>query len=312
LAQCTYFSLLLCFSLGDIPELLVCIRLCDPPRLPSLGQHYPRLSPSTSMVRLRRQCPHSYDDHLLIWFVSGPDPCRVMGHDVPDLPIEPSTRRLTKAHQLAVLNRTSPVLLHTSSLFVTCLSWTQTCPSPSTSTPFYCKLRTNITNARHNLSTHHVSVLSASLFSPGTMAPTVPLPTTVTVLLVPLQVPHAPSVPLLLVYVLGIRNQPFHARGDPPPPLRCGEIPIGSCDGTGYGNVCECENSSVVADSEIRAGGAGGGWLFGQVHSLQSRHVEERAWAWTARFESDESGADHLEHHHRIAQDPRVPARASR
>ena len=47
----------------------------------------------------------------------------------------------------------------------------------------------------------------------------------------------------------------------PPPPLRCREIPIGSCDGTGYGNACECENSSVVADSETRAGGAGGGWL---------------------------------------------------
>jgi hypothetical protein len=93
---------------------------------------------------------------------------------------------------------------------------TQTHPShssPSTPTPFYRKLRTNIANARHNPLTRHVSVLSASFFSPGTMAPSMPLPTTVTVPLVPLQVP----VPLLLVYALDVRTNPSALAATPSP-----------------------------------------------------------------------------------------------
>ncbi|KAF8480276.1 hypothetical protein DFH94DRAFT_631080 [Russula ochroleuca] len=121
-----------------------------------------------------------------------------------------SACRLTKTHQLAVLNRTSPVLpTHILAVHDAPLSDPN---APVTLIPinvdaFSRKLRTSVTNARHN-PPGRVSVSSSSPFSPATAVSSMPLPATVIIPLVPFQVPHAPSVPLLLLYALGVRTNP--------------------------------------------------------------------------------------------------------
>ena len=85
-----------------------------------------------------------------------------------------------------------------------------------------------------------------------------PLHATVTVPLVPLQVPHAPSIPLLLLYALGVRANPSALAATLLPLSVAEEFPSAAAMAQAMATQCERENASIVADSEASAGG---GWL---------------------------------------------------
>ncbi|KAH9984145.1 hypothetical protein BJV77DRAFT_966360 [Russula vinacea] len=180
--------------------------------------------------------------------------------------------------QLAVLNRTSPILpTHILAIHDAPLSDPN---APVTLIPvnidvFSLKLRTSITNARHN-PPRRVSVSSSSPFSPTTVVSSVPLPATVVIPLVPFQVPHAPSVPLLLLYALGVRTNPSALAATLLPLSVAEEFPSAAAMAQAMAMQCQRENAGVVAGSggnEDNAGGVGGEWR------LLDRHVEERARA---------------------------------
>jgi hypothetical protein len=176
-----------------------------------------------------------------------------------------SACRLTKTYQLAVLNRTSPILpTHILAIHDAPLSDPN---APVTLIPvnidvFSLKLRTSITNARHN-PPRRVSVSSSSPFSPTTVVSSVPLPATVVIPLVPFQVPHAPSVPLLLLYALGVRTNPSALAATLLPLSVAEEFPSAAAMAQAMAMQCQRENAGVVAGSggnEDNAGGVGGEW----------------------------------------------------
>lgn len=90
-----------------------------------------------------------------------------------------------------------------------------------------------------------------------------PLPAMVTVPVVPLQVPHAPSVPLLLVYALGVRRNPSALAATLLPLSAAEEFPSAAAMAQAMATQCERENAGVIVGSgggESSAGGAGGEW----------------------------------------------------
>ena len=81
-----------------------------------------------------------------------------------------------------------------------------------------------------------------------------------TVPVVPLQVPHAPSIPLLLLYALGVRTNPSALAATLLPLSVAEEFPSAAAMAQAMATHCERENAGVVAGVETRAGGALGGW----------------------------------------------------
>lgn len=89
--------------------------------------------------------------------------------------------------------------------------------------------------------------------------------------------------------------QSLRARSSSPPSDRRGGVPLGCCDGASIGGALRArQQRSRISRLAVAAR---------QVHGLQPRHVEERARARTARFESDECRPDRVERHRRVAQD---------
>ena len=87
-----------------------------------------------------------------------------------------------------------------------------------------------------------------------------PLPATVTLPLVPLQVPHAPSIPLLLLYALGVRTNPSALAATLLPLSVAEEFPSAAAMAQAMATHCERENAGVIAGGETREGGAQGEW----------------------------------------------------
>jgi hypothetical protein len=129
---------------------------------------------------------------------------------------------------------------------------------------FSFKLRTDITNARHNPTTRHVHVSSSSPFSPATVGCSLPLPAAVVVSVLPLQVPHAPSIPLLLLYALGVRRNPSTLAAALLPLSVAEEFPSAAAMAQAMATQCERDSADVVAGSSdgesCARGAATGGW----------------------------------------------------
>jgi hypothetical protein len=154
--------------------------------------------------------------------------------------------RLTKTHYLAVLNRTSPVLpTHLLAVHDAPLSDPNV---PLTLIPinidtFSRKLRTNITSVRHNLLMQRISVSSSSVSVVSSM----PLPAMVTVPVVPLQVPHAPSISLLLLCALGVSRNPSALAATLLPLFIAEEFPLAAAMAQAMATHCERENTGLIA-----------------------------------------------------------------
>jgi len=198
---------------------------------------------------------------------SDEDPLRALCYALNIAKTAPcSACRLTKTHQLAVLDRTSPVLpthllaVHDAPLSDPNASLTLI---PINIDTFSLKLRTDITNARHNPTTRHVHVSSSSPFSPATVGCSMPLPAAVVVSVLPLQVPHAPSIPLLLLYALGVRRNPSTLAATLLPLSVAEEFPSAAAMAQAMATQCERNSADIVAggrDGESSTRGAEGGW----------------------------------------------------
>jgi len=81
-----------------------------------------------------------------------------------------------------------------------------------------------------------------------------------TVPVVPLQVPHAPSIPLLLLYALGVRANPSALAATLLPLSVAEEFPSAAAMAQAMAMQCERENAGIVADSGDGESSAGGGW----------------------------------------------------
>jgi hypothetical protein len=87
-----------------------------------------------------------------------------------------------------------------------------------------------------------------------------PLPATVVIPLVPFQVPHAPSIPLLLLYALGVRTNPSALAATLLPLSVAEEFPSAAAMAQAMAMQCQRENAGgVVAGSGGNEGSAGGG-----------------------------------------------------
>jgi hypothetical protein len=185
-----------------------------------------------------------------------------------------SAYHLTKTHDLAVLNRTSPVLpthllaIHDAPLAGPTVPLTLI---PINIDTFTRKLRTDLTGARQNQ--HHPRPPTRVLPSPSPSVPpamvltTLPLPATVTLPVVPLQVPHAPSVPLLLLYALGVRTNPSALAAALLPLSVAEEFPSAAAMAQAMAVQCQRENhaggdpaSGSNGSSSVGGGGGARGW----------------------------------------------------
>ncbi len=90
------------------------------------------------------------------------------------------------------------------------------------------------------------------------------LPAAVVVSVVPLQVPHAPSIPLLLLYALGVRKNPSAIAATLLPLSVAEEFPSAAAMAQTMATQCERDNDGIVASSssggERVAQGAAVGW----------------------------------------------------
>lgn len=90
-----------------------------------------------------------------------------------------------------------------------------------------------------------------------------PLPAAVVVSVLPLQVPHAPSIPLLLLYALGVRRNPSTLAASLLPLSVAEEFPSAAAMAQAMATRCERGEAGTVAgsrDGESSARGAAGGW----------------------------------------------------
>ena len=90
-----------------------------------------------------------------------------------------------------------------------------------------------------------------------------PLPPAVVVSVLPLQVPHAPSIPLLLLYALGVRKNPSTLAAALLPLSAAEEFPSAASMAQAMATHCECDNARIVAgtrDGESSARGTATGW----------------------------------------------------
>jgi len=89
-----------------------------------------------------------------------------------------------------------------------------------------------------------------------------PLPATVTVPLVPLQVPHVPSIPLLLLYALNVRTNPSALAVTLLPLSVAEEFPSAAAMAQALAAHCERDddvNANTCDNTNASAGGRGGG-----------------------------------------------------
>ncbi|KAI0246187.1 hypothetical protein BJV78DRAFT_1301322 [Lactifluus subvellereus] len=173
----------------------------------------------------------------------------------------PSTaRQLTKTYDLAVLDRTSPVRpTHLLAVHDAPLAdpLTPVTLIPIDTDTFSRKLRVDLTGARVHPSTRVVSPPATTTTTTTTTRP--PLPSTVRVPVVPLQVPHAPSVALLLLYALGVRADPSALAAALLPLSVAEEFPSAAAMAQAMAAQCERDEASAAADGAAAAAAVGGG-----------------------------------------------------
>ena len=95
------------------------------------------------------------------------------------------------------------------------------------------------------------------------MGPSIPLPPAVVVSVLYLQVPHAASIPLLLLYALGVRRNPSTLAATLLPLSVAEEFPSAAAMAQAMATHCECDNTGIVAgsrDGGSNAPGAVAGW----------------------------------------------------
>ena len=134
---------------------------------------------------------------------------------------------------------------------------------------FTRKLRTDLTGARQHQHQHHPRPPTRVLPSPSPSVPpamvltTLSLPATVTLPVVPLQVPHAPSVPLLLLYALGVRTNPSALAAALLPLSVAEEFPSVAAMAQAMAVQCQRENHAgddSNGSSSVGGGGGARGW----------------------------------------------------
>ncbi|KAH9985635.1 hypothetical protein BJV74DRAFT_878636 [Russula compacta] len=191
------------------------------------------------------------------------DPLRALCHALNVAQTAPLTaRHLTNPYELTVLNRTSPTL--PSHLLAVHDAPLADPNAPVTLIPidietFSRKLRADITGggrARHHPPTRVVlPPISPAVVASVSAVPPLPqlLPATVFVPLVTLPVPHAPSVPLLLLYALGVRTNPSALAAALLPLSVAEEFP--SAAAMAQALAAHCERASAG-----NAAGSAGGW----------------------------------------------------
>lgn len=90
-----------------------------------------------------------------------------------------------------------------------------------------------------------------------------PLPAAVVVSVLPLQVPHVPSIPLLLLYALGVRRNPSTLAATLLPLSVAEEFPSAAAMAQAMATHCECDSADIAAgdrDGESSARDEAGGW----------------------------------------------------
>ena len=96
------------------------------------------------------------------------------------------------------------------------------------------------------------------------MGCSLPLPAAVVVSVLPLQVPHALSIPLLLLYALGVRRNPSTLAATLLPLSVAEEFPSAAAMAQAMATQCERDSASIVAGSRdgesSQSRGAAGGW----------------------------------------------------
>jgi hypothetical protein len=164
-----------------------------------------------------------------------------------------------------VLNRTLPVLpTHLLAVHDAPLSDPTT---PLTLIPIDTdtvsrKLRTDLTGARFHPSTRVRIGSPPAGAVPGNIFQRLPpLPSTVRVPVIPLHVPHAPSIPLLLLYALGVRADPSALAAALLPLSVAEEFPSAAAMAQAMAAQCERDNASASSIASASAdGGAGQPW----------------------------------------------------
>jgi hypothetical protein len=123
---------------------------------------------------------------------------------------------------------------------------------------FSRKLRTDLTGTRVYPSTR-VRVISppAGPVS-GIIFQRLPLPSTVRVPVIPLQVPHVPSIPLLLLYALGVRADPSALAAALLPLSVAEEFPSAAAMAQAMAAQCERDSASAHARASSNSSGNNG------------------------------------------------------
>jgi hypothetical protein len=140
---------------------------------------------------------------------------------------------------------------------------------------FSRKLRTDLSGARIQPSTRlrlvsppvsvGLGVGVGGSTVPGIIFQHLPLPSTVRVPTILLQVPHAPSIPLLLLYALGVRADPSTLAAALLPLSAAEEFPSAAAMAQAMAAQCQRDHSnatgpSPVAENDVRGGGDGRQW----------------------------------------------------
>lgn len=103
-----------------------------------------------------------------------------------------------------------------------------------------------------------------------------PLPASVVVSVLFLQVPHAASIPLLLLYALGVRRNPSTLAAALLPLSVAEEFPSAAAMAQAMATQCECDNIGIVAgtrDGESGARSAAGGWQLLDSYTVYNQGI---------------------------------------
>ncbi|KAI0267304.1 hypothetical protein BC834DRAFT_1040632 [Gloeopeniophorella convolvens] len=183
---------------------------------------------STTHTHLMTQNPYQDADE---------DPLQALCHALNvAAPAPLRAAQLTKTHDLAVLQRTAPVLpTHLLALHDAPLSDPA---SPLALVPidlavFARMLRTDLTGGVR------------ALPRPPTL-PRLPLPPRLTLPVLPLAVPHLPSAPLLLLYALGVRRDPSALAGALLPLAAAAEFPAGGAMAQALARACARDDARLA------------------------------------------------------------------
>ncbi|KAI0287175.1 hypothetical protein BC826DRAFT_69026 [Russula brevipes] len=219
----------------------------------SLGSH--NSSHSNSNNHLMTQHPYKDADE---------DPLRALCHALNVAETAPSrAHHLTNSHELTVLDRASPVL-PTHVLAV------HDAPPTDPNAPvmlipididaFSRKLRVDIAGARQHPHPPTRILPAVALSAAAAAVAGAPLPPTVTVPVVPLQVPHVPSIALLLVYALGVRANPSALAAALLPLSVAEEFPSSAAMAQAMAALCERDTSDALPNGSGVGGAGAGGW----------------------------------------------------